>query len=55
MPKPTSGRLHAVLDVTEPELPPVHSPLYDLHGRADGRLRRVGARPGPLSSDSGQP
>ncbi|GAA0605546.1 hydroxyacid dehydrogenase [Streptomyces crystallinus] len=25
-----SGRLHAVLDVTEPELPPRDSPLYDL-------------------------
>ncbi|MFI6688591.1 hydroxyacid dehydrogenase [Streptomyces sp. NPDC050485] len=25
-----SGRLHAVLDVTEPELPPRESPLYDL-------------------------
>nr|WSW67300.1 hydroxyacid dehydrogenase [Streptomyces sp. NBC_00995] len=26
----TSGRLHAVLDVTDPDLPPAGSPLYDL-------------------------
>lgn len=25
-----TGRLHAVLDVTDPELPPRESPLYDL-------------------------
>lgn len=30
LPELTAGRLHAVLDVTEPELPPAHSPLYDL-------------------------
>lgn len=30
LPELTSGRLHAVLDVTEPELPPAHSPLYEL-------------------------
>ncbi|MEW2135788.1 hydroxyacid dehydrogenase [Streptomyces sp. NPDC005409] len=26
----TAGRLHAVVDVTEPEVPPADSPLYDL-------------------------
>ncbi|GGT61136.1 hydroxyacid dehydrogenase [Streptomyces purpureus] len=30
LPHLTSGRLHAVLDVTDPELPPADSPLYDL-------------------------
>lgn len=30
LPELVAGRLHAVLDVTEPELPPVDSPLYDL-------------------------
>lgn len=30
LPHLTSGRLHAVLDVTEPELPPPGSPLYAL-------------------------
>ncbi|MFF1835264.1 hydroxyacid dehydrogenase [Streptomyces sp. NPDC058231] len=30
LPELRSGRLHAVLDVTEPELPPPLSPLYDL-------------------------
>jgi phosphoglycerate dehydrogenase-like enzyme len=30
LPELTSGRLNAVLDVTEPELPPAHSPLYEL-------------------------
>ncbi|NWF26146.1 hydroxyacid dehydrogenase [Streptomyces sp. PKU-EA00015] len=30
LPELVSGRLDAVLDVTEPELPPVDSPLYDL-------------------------
>ncbi|WP_329456117.1 hydroxyacid dehydrogenase [Streptomyces sp. NBC_01497] len=30
LPELVSGRLHAVLDVTEPELPPPGSPLYDL-------------------------
>ncbi|MEU8915807.1 hydroxyacid dehydrogenase [Streptomyces nigrescens] len=30
LPELTTGRLHAVLDVTEPELPPHGSPLYDL-------------------------
>ncbi|WP_405404997.1 hydroxyacid dehydrogenase [Streptomyces sp. NBC_01104] len=30
LPELTSGRLHAVLDVTDPELPPAASPLYDL-------------------------
>ncbi|MFD5101387.1 hydroxyacid dehydrogenase [Streptomyces albidochromogenes] len=30
LPELASGRLHAVLDVTEPELPPPDSPLYDL-------------------------
>ncbi|MFF2522008.1 hydroxyacid dehydrogenase [Streptomyces liangshanensis] len=30
LPELVAGRLHAVLDVTEPELPPAGSPLYDL-------------------------
>jgi len=30
LPELVSGRLHAVLDVTEPELPPAGSPLYEL-------------------------
>ncbi|MFE4528910.1 hydroxyacid dehydrogenase [Streptomyces anulatus] len=30
LPELVSGRLNAVLDVTEPEVPPVSSPLYDL-------------------------
>ncbi|MER6994615.1 hydroxyacid dehydrogenase [Streptomyces sp. NPDC000410] len=30
LPEVTSGRLSAVLDVTEPEVPPADSPLYDL-------------------------
>ncbi|WP_406453794.1 hydroxyacid dehydrogenase [Streptomyces sp. NBC_00876] len=30
LPELTSGRLHAVLDVTDPDLPPASSPLYDL-------------------------
>lgn len=30
LPEVTSGRLHAVLDVTDPDLPPASSPLYDL-------------------------
>ncbi|MFD3652679.1 hydroxyacid dehydrogenase [Streptomyces sp. 24-1644] len=30
LPELVSGRLHAVLDVTEPELPAADSPLYDL-------------------------
>ncbi|ARF55871.1 hydroxyacid dehydrogenase [Streptomyces gilvosporeus] len=30
LPELLSGRLHAVLDVTDPELPPADSPLYDL-------------------------
>ena len=30
LPELVTGRLHAVLDVTEPELPPAGSPLYDL-------------------------
>ncbi|WNI22972.1 hydroxyacid dehydrogenase [Streptomyces sp. ITFR-16] len=30
LPELTSGRLHAVLDVTDPELPVAGSPLYDL-------------------------
>ncbi|MDX3852187.1 hydroxyacid dehydrogenase [Streptomyces sp. AK02-01A] len=30
LPELVSGRLRAVLDVTEPELPPADSPLYDL-------------------------
>ncbi|WP_093799510.1 hydroxyacid dehydrogenase [Streptomyces sp. Wb2n-11] len=30
LPELVSGRLHAVLDVTDPELPPPDSPLYDL-------------------------
>ncbi|MEE1756071.1 hydroxyacid dehydrogenase [Streptomyces sp. SP18CS02] len=30
LPHLTAGRLHAVLDVTDPELPPPGSPLYDL-------------------------
>lgn len=30
LPELVSGRLHAVLDVTEPEIPPADSPLYDL-------------------------
>ncbi|MFI9077759.1 hydroxyacid dehydrogenase [Streptomyces sioyaensis] len=30
LPELLSGRLHAVLDVTEPELPPPDSPLWDL-------------------------
>jgi phosphoglycerate dehydrogenase-like enzyme len=30
LPELVSGRLDAVLDVTDPELPPVDSPLYDL-------------------------
>lgn len=30
LPELVSGRLHAVLDVTEPEVPPPGSPLYDL-------------------------
>lgn len=30
LPELTGGRLHAVLDVTEPDLPPVASPLYEL-------------------------
>lgn len=30
LPELVSGRLHAVLDVTEPELPAAQSPLYDL-------------------------
>lgn len=30
LPELVSGRLHAVLDVTEPELPPPGSPLYEL-------------------------
>ncbi|GLW17501.1 2-hydroxyacid dehydrogenase [Streptomyces sp. NBRC 13847] len=30
LPELVSGRLHAVLDVTEPELPPPASPLWDL-------------------------
>jgi len=30
LPELVSGRLHAVLDVTDPELPPAGSPLYEL-------------------------
>ncbi|MER6500085.1 hydroxyacid dehydrogenase [Streptomyces sp. NPDC001455] len=30
LPELVSGRLHAVLDVTDPELPPADSPLYEL-------------------------
>ncbi|MGI5402356.1 hydroxyacid dehydrogenase [Streptomyces sp. CA-135486] len=30
LPELTSGRLHAVLDVTDPEVPPADSPLYSL-------------------------
>ncbi|MFF9348098.1 hydroxyacid dehydrogenase [Streptomyces sp. NPDC014734] len=30
LPELTSGRLHAVLDVTDPEVPPADSPLYGL-------------------------
>ncbi|WP_335934304.1 hydroxyacid dehydrogenase [Streptomyces sp. PTD5-9] len=30
LPELVSGRLHAVLDVTDPELPPVGSPLFEL-------------------------
>ncbi|NUL02745.1 hydroxyacid dehydrogenase [Streptomyces lunaelactis] len=30
LPELVSGRLHAVLDVTEPEVPPADSPLYEL-------------------------
>ncbi len=30
LPELVTGRLHAVLDVTEPELPPAGSPLYEL-------------------------
>ncbi|MFJ8674378.1 hydroxyacid dehydrogenase [Streptomyces sp. NPDC093589] len=30
LPELTTGRLNAVLDVTDPELPPADSPLYDL-------------------------
>jgi phosphoglycerate dehydrogenase-like enzyme len=30
LPELVGGRLHAVLDVTDPELPPADSPLYDL-------------------------
>ncbi|MFE3327762.1 hydroxyacid dehydrogenase [Streptomyces sp. NPDC059176] len=30
LPEVVSGRLHAVLDVTEPDVPPRDSPLYDL-------------------------
>ncbi|MDP9862222.1 MULTISPECIES: hydroxyacid dehydrogenase [Streptosporangium] len=45
-----SGRLHAVIDVTEPEVPPASSPLYDLPnvlltphiaGSLGGELRRM--------------
>ena len=30
LPELVSGRLHAVLDVTDPEVPPADSPLYTL-------------------------
>ncbi|WP_432004201.1 hydroxyacid dehydrogenase [Streptomyces sioyaensis] len=53
LPELLSGRLHAVLDVTEPELPPPDSPLWDLPnvlltphiaGSLGGELHRMADR-----------
>ncbi|MEV6650372.1 hydroxyacid dehydrogenase [Streptomyces sp. NPDC051219] len=53
LPELVSGRLDAVLDVTDPELPPVDSPLYDLPnvlltphvaGSLGGELHRMADR-----------
>ncbi|UQA97926.1 hydroxyacid dehydrogenase [Streptomyces halobius] len=53
LPELLTGRLHAVLDVTEPELPPPGSPLYDLPnvlltphiaGSLGGELHRLADR-----------